>query len=170
MGRRVPHQAVGTALEVLDLRREQATIRRKPRQEHHPRPRRIGHIAYPVDDLSPPRIETLPSACSRSPFAAERHPVSHIAGRRSVRAAPAKMLGHKGHLPLRSTDATDQTVSVARVRQQREAPMRTKKATAPKDGRTEVRAMRADDLELAELVGRGEARSGHFSKSSPLWM
>ena len=50
-------------------------------------------------------------------------------------AAPAKMLGHKGHLPLRSTDATDQTVSVARVRQQREAPMRTKKATAPKDGR-----------------------------------
>jgi len=58
MGRRVPHQAVGTALEVLDLRREQATIRRKPRQEHHPRPRRIGHIAYPVDDLSPPRIET----------------------------------------------------------------------------------------------------------------
>ena len=69
MGRRVPHQAVDTALEVLDLRREQATIRRKPRQEHHPWPRRIGRIAYPVDDLSAPCIEVSLSACSLASFA-----------------------------------------------------------------------------------------------------
>lgn len=59
MGRRVPHQAVCATLEICDLRREQTTIRRKPRQEHHPRPRRIRTLAHLVDDGSPPCIIAL---------------------------------------------------------------------------------------------------------------
>lgn len=59
MGRRVPHQAVCATLEIRDLRREQAPIRRESRQEHNPRPRGIRTLAHLVDDGSPPCIIAL---------------------------------------------------------------------------------------------------------------